>query len=60
MTNVKSLKKIYSKDFFIFLGVGFLPLVWKVLEIALLAGFANALNILGQLALIGIIFKVFE
>lgn len=56
----KSLQKIYSKDFFILLGIGFLPLVWKVLEIALLAGFENSLKILGQLTLISIIFKIFE
>ena len=60
MTTKQSLKQIYSKNFFIFLGVGFLPLVWKILEIALLSGFDNAINILGQLALINIIFKVFE
>lgn len=58
--SIKSLKKIYSKNFFIILGIGFLPLVWKFLEIALLAGFENSLKILGQLSLISIIFKVFE
>ncbi len=60
MMLAKNLKKIYSKDFLIVLGIGFLPLVWKVLEIALLAEFENALKILGQLTLISIIFKVFE
>jgi len=60
MMMAKSLKKIYTKDFFIVLGIGFLPLIWKVLEIAFLAGFENSLKILGQLTLISIIFKVFE
>ena len=54
------LKNIYTKDYFILLCVGFIPLLWKILEIALLAGMDNALKILGQLALISIIFKVFE
>lgn len=54
------IKKIYTKNFFILLGIGFLPLVWKILEIAFLAGFDNAIKILGQLSLLTIIFKVFE
>jgi len=60
MLKVAELKKIYTKDYFILIGIGFLPLLWKVLEIAFLANFDNALKILGQIALISIIFKVFE
>jgi hypothetical protein len=60
MTKIKIIKKIYSKNFFILLGIGFLPLIWKILEISLLAGFDNAIKILGQLSLLTIIFKVFE
>lgn len=54
------LKRIYSKDYFIFLGLGFLPLIWKILELAILSSFENSIKILGQTALIAIIFKVFE
>ena len=42
------------------LGIGFLPSLCKVLEIALLAGIESSIKILGQIALVGIIFKVFE
>lgn len=42
------------------MGIGFLPLLWKILEIVFLTSFSDALKILGQMALIGIIFKVFE
>ena len=54
------LKQIYSKEYLILIAIGFLPLIWKVLEITFLAGFENALKILGQISLIGIIFKVFS
>ena len=60
MKIVKSLSVIYKKDYFILLGIGFFPLLWKILEISFLSGFDNALNILGQIALISIIFKIFE
>ena len=60
MTKIKIIRKIYSKIFFILLGISFLPLIWKILEIALLSGFDNAIKILGQLSLLTIIFKVFE
>lgn len=53
-------KKIYTKEYLILIGIGFLPLMWKVLEIAFLSTFENSLKILGQVALISIIFKVFE
>lgn len=60
MKNLCILKKIYSKDYFILIGIAFLPLMWKILEVVLLASFDNALKILGQIALISIIFKIFE
>lgn len=60
MVNFKSLKKIYNREYLILLGIGFLPLMWKILEISFLSQFENALKIIGQLALISIIFKVFE
>ena len=43
------LKQIYSKEYLILIAIGFLPLIWKVLEITFLAGFENALKILGQI-----------
>lgn len=57
---IKSIKKIYSKEYLILIGIGFLPLIWKILEIAFLSSFDNALKILGQIALISIIYKIFE
>lgn len=60
MLKVAELKKVYTKDYLILIGIGFLPLLWKILEITFLAPFENALKILGQIALISIIFKVFE
>ena len=54
------LKNIYTKEYLILIGIGFLPLMWKILEIAFLTTFENSLKILGQVALISIIFKVFE
>ena len=56
----KLLNQIYKKEYFILLGIGFFPLLWKVLEISFLTGFDDALKVLGQIALISIIFKVFE
>lgn len=55
-----SIKKIYSKEYLILIAIGFLPLIWKVLQISLLVSFENALKILGQISLIHIIFKIFE
>ena len=60
MLNINNIKKVYSKDYLILVGIGFLPLLWKILELAFLSSFNNALKILGQIALISIIFKIFE
>ena len=60
MIKLSELKKVYTKDYLILVGIGFLPLLWKILEIAFLSSYDNALKILGQIALIGIIFKIFE
>ena len=60
MLKTAELKKVYTKEYLILIGIGFLPLLWKILEITFLAPFENALKILGQIALISIIFKVFE
>ena len=57
---MKTLKKIYTKEYLLLIGIGFLPLMWKILEICFLSSYNNALKILGQIALISIIFKVFE
>ena len=57
---MKTLKTVYCKEYFILIGLALLPIVWKVLEIALLTPFNNALKILSQIALISIIFKCFE
>jgi hypothetical protein len=60
MKKIESIKKIYCKEYFVLVGIGFLPLLWKILEISLLSSFDNSLKILGQTALISIIFKIFE
>lgn len=60
MKKIESIKNIYCKDYFILIGIGLLPLLWKILEISLLSSFDNSLKILGQTALISIIFKIFE
>ncbi len=57
---MKIVKRVYTKEYWILLGIGFLPLLWKILEIAFLAGFDHALKIVGQLSFISIIFKIFE
>lgn len=57
---MKALKKIYSKEYLLLIGIGFLPLMWKILEICFLSSYNNALKILGQIVLISIIFKIFE
>ena len=54
------LKKIYTKDYLILICIGFLPLLWKILEIVFVSNYENALKILGQISLISIIFKIFE
>ena len=60
MLKTAELKKVYTKEYLILIGIGFLPLLWKILEIAFLSSFNNALKILGQIALISIIFKEFN
>ena len=57
---MKTLKKVYTKEYLLLIGIGLLPLMWKILEISFLSEFPNALKILGQIALISIIFKIFE
>lgn len=57
---MKSLKTVYTKQYWLLIGIGFLPLMWKILEIAFLSDYPNALKVLGQIALVGIIFKIFE
>lgn len=57
---MNELKKVYTKEYWLLIGIGFLPLMWKILEISFLCSFSNALKIIGQIALINIIFKVFE
>lgn len=57
---MKTLKKIYTKEYLLLIGIGFLPLMWKILEICFLSSYNNALKILGQIVLISIIFKIFE
>lgn len=54
------LKRIYTKEYLLFLAIGFLPLIYKVFQIAFLNSFENAIKILGQMALIEIIFKIFQ
>ena len=60
MLKLNELKRVYTKDYLILMGIGFLPLLWKILEVSFLSSYDNALKILGQIALISIIFKVFE
>lgn len=54
------LKKVYTKEYFIFLIIAYLPLLYKICQIALLSSFVDAMNILGQMTLIGIIFKCLQ
>lgn len=54
------LKRIYTKEYLLFLAIGFLPLIYKVFQIAFLNSFENAIKILGQMAIIEIIFKIFQ
>ena len=56
----KSVKSIYNKNYLLFVLIGFLPLIWKILQIVFLTPFENAMNILGQMSLMAIIFKVFQ
>ena len=54
------LKRIYTKEYLLFLAIGFLPLIYKVFQISFLNSFENAIKILGQMALLEIIFKIFQ
>lgn len=56
----ESIKKIYTKEYFVLIGIGFLPLIWKILAISFLSYFDVVLKILGQIALVNILFKMFE
>lgn len=60
MQNNQNVKSIYSKNYLIFVLIGFLPLIWKILQIVFLIPFENAMNILGQMSLVAIIFKMFQ
>lgn len=60
MTKEESVKGIYNRNYFLLLLIGFLPLIWKILQIVFLTSFKNAMLILGQMSLIAIIFKVFQ
>lgn len=56
----KILKKIYTKEYLLFIAIGFLPLLYKICQIAFLSAFENAIKIIGQMALLEIIFKIFK
>ena len=54
------LKKIYTREYLLFLAIGFLPLIYKILQITFLSPIENAMKIIGQMAFIEIIFKIFQ
>lgn len=54
------LKRIYTKEYLLFLAIGFLPLIYKVFQILFLSSFENAIKIIGQMVFIEIIFKIFK
>ena len=56
----ESLKKVYKKEYFIYMGILFLPLIWKITQICFLNSFENSMKILGQISLMAIIFKCFQ
>lgn len=60
MLDNNSVKSIYNKKYLLFVLIGFLPLIWKILQVVFLTPFDNAMNILGQMSLIAIIFKIFQ
>jgi hypothetical protein len=45
----EKLKKIYTKEYAIFLVIGFMPLIYKICQIAFLSSFADAMKIIGQM-----------
>ena len=53
-------KRVYSKEYLLFLAIGFLPLLYKVCQIAFLNTYTNAIKILGQIVFLQIIFKIFQ
>ncbi len=57
---ISALKKIYKKEYLLFLAIGFLPLIYKICQIIFLTPFENAIKIIGQMAFIEIIFKIFQ
>ena len=56
----KFLKRVYTKEYLLFIAIGFLPLLYKIFQIAFLSAFTNAIKIIGQMALLEIVFKVFK
>ena len=54
------LRKIYTKEYLLFLVIGFLPLIYKLLQLLFLSSFENAIKIIGQMVFIEIIFKIFK
>lgn len=46
MMKLNSIKKIYTKNYFIFFAIELVPLMWKVLESAFLSSFENGFKIL--------------
>lgn len=57
---MNKIKNVYNKNYIIFLCLGYLPIVWKVCQTAFLSTFENALKIMGQVALLSIIFKCLQ
>lgn len=55
-----SVKKAYCKEYFIFLVLGYLPLLWKVFQMIFLAPFENSMKIMAQIAFLSIIFKCLQ
>lgn len=49
-----------KNNYFLFIIIGYIPLIWKIFQIFCLTPFSNALKILGQLSLMAIIFKIFQ
>lgn len=57
---IMAMKKIYTKEYLLFLAIGFLPLIYKIFQILFLSSFENAIKIIGQMVFIEIIFKIFK
>ena len=57
---LKSLKKVFTKEYLLFLAIGFLPLLYKILQITFLNTFENAIKIVGQMVFIELLFKIFQ